>query len=569
MTGGEVVCDVLERMGVGHVFGLPGSQNKLLFDALRKSAITTVVPSHELGAAFMAIGCARGSGSVGVVVTIPGPGFAYTLAALAEAYLDSTPLLLLAGQQDPEAGRRFRIQEIDQATMAGPVVKRVISAESLAALPEAMIEGHASALEGEPGPVMVHLRSNVLEQRVKRALPEPAIRTPHRPGPPSESVRTVADLVRASRRILVLAGQGAVPGSDRLARLVDRLSTAIVTTTSARGVVPEDHPRVVVADNRGVEELNLLIESCDLVLALGIKFSQSGSWGYQLRVAEDKLVHVDASEDVLAANYPARLLVRSDVPEFLDSLLEALGGESTQPRGFSVAELDDWRHRVESDAGSPREEPRIDGVEPPTAKRMFEEVQEALPRDAVLVTDSGLHQMLARRHFRVLAPRGLIVPTDFQSMGFGLPAAIGSRLAEPRRPVLALLGDGAFQMSGMELLTAVRQRLPIPVVVLRDGGYGLIRLQQLRYSGRTHGVDLQPLDLESFAAAVGAGFARVDGNLSETIRTALAASGPTLIEVGAADSPAIRRVAASGRLRAAGRRTLGPLWPAWLRRRRG
>ena len=150
MTGGELACRVLERIGVEHVFGLPGSQNKMVFEALRGSTIRTVVPSHELGAAFMAAGYARGSGRVGVVIAIPGPGFAYTLPALAEAYLDSTPLVLLAGLPDSVPGRRFGLQVIDQASVAGPVVKRVIPADSLATLPEAIAEGFARRRRGNP-----------------------------------------------------------------------------------------------------------------------------------------------------------------------------------------------------------------------------------------------------------------------------------------------------------------------------------------------------------------------------------------------------------------------------------
>jgi acetolactate synthase-1/2/3 large subunit len=200
----------------------------------------------------------------------------------------------------------------------------------------------------------------------------------------------------------------------------------------------------------------------------------------------------------------------------------------------------------------------VQGVSPSTPAAFFAALRAALPRDAILTLDSGQHQMLARRHYRVLAPRALIAPSDFQSMGFGLPAALGAAVAAPERRVVALIGDGGFAMSGLELLTAVRERLPLTVVVFNDGALGLIRDQQHREFGRAHGTALHAPDYAGLAAALGAGYALVDGDAEATLRAALAAAEPVLVEVRLGASARQREVRAKGLARAVTRRALGP-----------
>jgi len=314
--------------------------------------------------------------------------------------------------------------------------------------------------------------------------------------------------------------------------------------------------------------VNALIAECDLVLALGIKFSHNSSRGFGLRIPSERLIHVDASEEVLGANYPGRQLIHGDVPHFISQVLDALEANGSTASTWAPEDVAAWRRRL-SLGRSGGVEPSVAGADPSTPARFFALVREVLPRAACLVTDSGWHQMLARRYFQVLAHRGLVVPTNLQSMGFGLPAAIGAKLAAPERPVVVVVGDGGFLMCGMELVTAVRRNLSLPIIVFNDGSYGLIRIQQLRDYGRTHGVDCSGLDLESVALASGARYARVDGDIRPPLRAAVAASGPTLIEVMVGDSGGIHRLRAAG----IARRTVPTgLWKGvarWLRQLRG
>jgi acetolactate synthase-1/2/3 large subunit len=488
-----------------------------------------------------------------VLVAIQGPGFTWALTALAEARHDSAPLLLLTGV--PEEGRWFALQALDQEMMAGPVAKAVVRPRSIESVAESLARAYGLAGSGEPGPVVYELP----EFRGERSLPPDHLPPP--PEPSSPDLAELAGLIQQARRPVVYAGQGCAAGAADLCRLVETLNAPVATTLSGRGVVPEDHPLALGIDlGPGVEALNRLFAGADLILALGCKLSHNGSAGFRLALPADRLVHIDASAEVLGANYPARLTLEADLPSLLRRLVPSLSGSGQ----WTGEEIDACRRAARLPDPV---EPAIRGVEPPTPEGFFGALRRALPRDAILTLDSGQHQMLARRYYRVFAPRGLLAPSDFQSMGFGLPAAIGAALAAPDRPVVSLVGDGGFAMSGMELLTAAREGLPIVTVVFNDGRLGLIRQQQIREFGHAHGTAVQPMDFEAFAAAAGVDYRLLDGpDPAGLLGAAVAARRPALIEVLLGDSTAMRRRQAAGMGRAAVRRALGPRLIAALRK---
>ncbi len=250
--------------------------------------------------------------------------------------------------------------------------------------------------------------------------------------------------------------------------------------------------------------MNDLFERSDLVLAIGCKLGHNGSAGFRLRLPESKLVRVDLSPEVLTANYPASLAIRADAGSILDLLLSGRAGERGSS-SWTDEEVASHRERIRRPDPSTAD-PGVAGASNGRASGFFAWLREALPRETILVTDSGLHQVTARRWFDVLSPRGLLLPSDFQSMGFGIPAGIGARLAAPDRPVTVLAGDGGLLMSGLEITTAVRERSPLLVIVFNDGQLNQIRWQQLKDSGHPFGVELAALEIEIFANALGAGY---------------------------------------------------------------
>lgn len=547
MTGAETLCRTLEALGADTVFGLPGSQNVGLFEALRTSRLQTIVATHELGASFMACGYARASGRPGVLTTIPGPGFTYALTGVAEAFLDSTPVLYILGGPASAPGRRFQLQALHQRSVVSPLAKRVFDVEAAEDIESTIREAYRLTRDGEPGPVVVQVPPPLL--LAEAPSPRDGADAALRRLPPG--VEEIARRLVAARRPLLYVGQGALDAERELGELVEATGALVVTTTSARGVLPETHPRVLCFDRRKTEVLNELVERADLVLALGCKFSHNGAHGFRLRLPRQRLVHVDASEEVLGANYDAAITLAADVPAFLKALLESGPGERVPGASdWSDEEARSWKERAAAAVGGGTE-PRIRGLRPPTPAVFFAALRQAMPRESCLVLDSGLHQMLARRHFQALCPRGFLLPTDLQAMGFALPGAIGARLARPERPTVALLGDGGFAMSGLELLTAVRERIPLTVVVFNDGRYGLIHRQQLGAHGHAYGTELRNPDIRGVAEAAGARHVDFAKAGVRGIAASLRGKGVTVVEVALRDPGhrPFRRVARSARSR--------------------
>jgi acetolactate synthase-1/2/3 large subunit len=544
-SGAALLCDALQDAGVQCVFGLPGTQNVPFYEALRTSALRTVVATSELSAAMMANGYYRSSGRIAALATIPGPGFTWALTGLAEAFLDSAALLHVVGQAATAPGARFQLQAIDQAAMARPVAKAVRQIGQAREIGAVLAAAHAQALAGEPGPVLIQVAREALDAHV--AMPLPVAPAPPPPAAEPADIDAVVRALAAAPRCVILAGQGCHGAAEQIVQIAEHLAAAVVTTTSGRGVVAEDHPLSLGFElgGTGAATLNALVEASDLVLAIGCKFSHNGSRGFRLRIPADKLVHVDASAQVLGANYPARLAICADAREFARALL---GAVQALPRraGFGAGEIGAFRTRGRAEGATEQIEPRLHGVAAGTPEAFFAALRRAMPRDACLITDSGLHQVLARRHFRVLHPRGLVTPTNLQSMGFAIGAAIGACLADPRRAVVAVIGDGGLAMSGLELLTAVRERLNLVVIVFVDGAYGLIRAQQLEVSGRTHGTEFSAPDFEALATTVGAAHVRLHGDAEVVLKAALDRRGVTIVEVGVGDTLPMHWMRAKG-----------------------
>lgn len=562
--GFEALCTALRALGIECVFGIPGTQTVPLFEAFRQHGLRTVLTSHELGAAFMANGYFRATGRIAALSTIPGPGFTYALTGIAEARLDSVGMLYLVAKPSTGPGREFRLQAIDQRAIAGPILKGTFAITDAAHAASVIREAHALATGGEPGPVMVELDMTAL-----RADAGADAATPMAGPAPSAHDPASDELARQfsrSKRPLFFVGQGAYSVAASLHKLVERLVVPVMTTPSARGVMAEDHPLVLPFDPlRGHTDVaNEFIDRADLVVALGCKLGHNGTAGFSLRLPSDRLVHVDIEPGTVGANYETLLGLTASV----ESVLPALEARSARTEWLD-AEVAHARETLRSPSAD-QVEPVIHGGWSRTPRELFAWLRRVVLRDAIVVTDSGLHQILARRHLDVLAPRGLICPTDFQSMGFGLPAAIGAKIAAPERQVVAVVGDGGFLMSGLELLTARRESVPIAVLVFNDGHLNQIRVQQQSGSGRTQAVDLLNPDYELLAKSFGIRYLRLGAGDAEAAAKALNGDGPILIEVLVGDSMAMRAAAAVALSKAVVRRTLGPRIAAalrsWLRR---
>ncbi|MEP6492890.1 MAG: thiamine pyrophosphate-binding protein [bacterium] len=558
--GISAICDALQAVGVDCVFGLPGTQNVPLYEGFRRSGIRTVLTSHELAASFMANGYFRATGKIAALVTIPGPGFTFAITGIAEAHLDSVGLLYLVGKPAAHPGRKFQLQAIDQRTIAGPLVKACLALDRADDAAPVIREAHRLALEGEPGPVMVELDMAALSAETKSVPNYATVQPAAKPNP---KLAQLTALFRKSERPLFLLGGGAFGAAGQLEQIARTLAIPIVTTPTARGIVAEDHPFVLGYDPlRGhTDELNRLIARSDLIVGLGCKLGHNGSDGFAIELPEDRFVHIDADEGVLGANYPAALMIQSRVEDAIGALVIERAA-ATWPADVIAATRSVLRSPPDGAA-----EPRIRGRSTTGPAEFFSWLRKLLPRDAIVVTDSGFHQIMTRRYFEVQSPRGLVFPSDLQSMGFGLPAAIGAKLAAPDRAVVALIGDGGFLMSGLELMTARRENIPLVTIVFNDGHLNQIRLQQWSAYGHTHAVDLLNPDFRALAEGLGVGYVRFGEEGDGEIERALSDSAPLLIEVEVGDSMAMRRVPAVARAKTLARSTMSVGLRNWLKGR--
>jgi acetolactate synthase-1/2/3 large subunit len=567
-TTSDRIWAAYRAMGAECVFGLPGSQTIDAFQALKTSGLRTVVPTHEMAAAFMAAGYARVSGKPGILTTIPGPGFTYALTGIAEAWLDSVPLVHVVPAARERADGEFALQSIDQRAMARPIVKAHLHAEGASTAVATAIAAYRLAGEGEPGPVVFDMPEEAFWAECSGGAepppPEPAAT------PPAAALDRSARIIDDARRVLLYLGAGAIDAVDDVQALAQATNAAIVTTTTARGLVSEDDARVVIRDP-GMQDtsiLNALADRADVVVAIGVKFSHNGAAGFNLRLPSSKLVTINAAG--ASRNYPTREHLHGDAGAAVRALVTRLRPRPAGYSGWDPVQLASWREAALQFDRAARIESLLEATSSPVSA-LIRSLRTVLPVDAVLVTDSGLHQMSVRRYYTVRAPHGLIVPTNFQSMGFALPAAIGAAIAAPSRRVVAVVGDGGMIMSGLELLTAVREEVRLTAIVFNDGKYSLIRNAQLADHGGSHGTDLMDPDFEALAAATGADYRCVGrGGIEEALAdTDRDESTVRLVEVPLVESPGLRRVRARGRLRSIARRLLSNRQRRWLSRLRG
>ncbi|HET9275760.1 MAG TPA: thiamine pyrophosphate-binding protein [Gemmatimonadales bacterium] len=536
MTGGEIVVRALEDEGIRVAFGIPGTHNIELYDALAgSSAVRPVLVTDEQSAGFMADGYWRASGSMACVNLVPGAGLTHALSGVAEAYMDGVPMLVLGCGIRRDVRKAFQLHDIDQLALAAPVTKRTWRPADGAALYPAIREACAVARSGTPGPVMVEVSVDLYlfrhEVDPSAWTAPPAVPAP---APAADLVRRAADvLTAAGGPPLLYAGLGARDATAELLALAERLSAPVATTIQGKGVFPETHPLFLWNGfgNAAPPFVRAIAGSCRATLAIGCRFSEVGTAGYGL-TPPGPLVHVDINPDVLGRNYPAEVAVASDAGEFLRALLAAL----PSPDGRSADAVDSLAGRIRAGHAAVRTEwlahRSADRVTPHV---LLEALDRRFGPDTVYVTDSGNGTFLAMEGLRLDRPGRFLAPVDYSCMGYSVPAAIGAKLGRPASPVVALAGDGAFLMTGLELLTAASLGVPVAVFVLRDRELAQIAQFQATAFNRRTASALPDYHLGGLAEGIGVEWLaldrddQVEGVLAEA-RAIVAAGRPVLID---------------------------------------
>jgi acetolactate synthase-1/2/3 large subunit len=534
-TAASLLREALENVGVRYTFGIPGVHNTEIYDELDRSpAITPVLVTHEAGAAFMADAVSRSGTSLGTLVIVPAAGATHAASGIAEAFLDGIPMLVIAGGIRRDTGRRYQLHDVDQHAIMKPITKGTWLVERHADVIPTIYEAVRVATSGEPGPVFVEIPVNLqLLAGDAGAVHEPPVHVAPEVRCKAASIGEAARLLAGSRSPGIFVGWGAVDASREVIELAERLGAPVSTTLQGLSAFPANHPLHAgfCLGRAAVPAVENAFRDCDCLLAVGTRFGEiaTGSFGYD---PPADLVHVDINPAVFDANYPARVALEGDAAAVLRRLLGELPAvPASEVRRAAVAA------RIAADKAA-----YVDAwlAHDPKGRvnpaRFFEALRRRLADDATVVVDDGNHTFLAAELMPIRHARGFISPTDFNCMGYCVPATIGAKLARPGAQVVGIVGDGAFRMTGLELATATAQKLGVIVFVFNDGELAQIaQAQEIPYNRKTCTV-LGPLDVAGVAQATGAAFVRMnaDGDIERSLDEAFAAAvtrRPVLVDV--------------------------------------
>ncbi len=508
-TGAELARFALEQIGVTHTFGIPGVHNTELYDQLNISdQITPHLVTHEAGAAFMADAVSRVSESIGTLVVVPAAGLTHAASGIGEAFLDGIPMLVICGGVRNDLEFEFQLHQMDQHKFMSGLTKKTYLVESHEDIIPMLYDAYNVASGDEPGPVFVEIPVNV--QLMSGDVQEM---------PPYEGKKAVdvtlqdaeldhaVEMLRAAKKPAIFAGWGARGPREELIKLAEMLDAPVATTLQGLSVFPAEHPlhTGMGFGPSSVPAARESFEGCDCLIAIGTRFSEipTGSFGVTV---PDNLIHIDINPTTIGANYPVKSALCGDANKLVPELVRRLGNDAGQARrdGDAVRKLivqkkQEYRSEWEAHLVAGRVNPLS----------MFDGVRSALPYDGIVVVDDGNHTFLAAELMPINSNLGFICPSDFNCMGYAVPAAIGAKLAKPEKDVVAIVGDGAFTMTCMELLTATRNNVGIVVYVFNDGELSQIaQAQELPYNRKTCTIT-GGLDVAGVAQATGSEYFEV------------------------------------------------------------
>ena len=522
-SGAHVLVESLLAEDVDLLFGIPGVGTLAVYDAfVDHPGLRHIEVRHEQSAVFMADGYSRASGRVGVAFTSNGPGALNTITAMATAHNDSVPLLHLVSENPPEVRRKGKghFHDIsDQFGIFRPVSGYAAQVALADEIPAAVNSAFFALRNRRPRPALVEFANEALTT-LSAASPLAAAPRVDRPVDPAELARA-ADVLVGAERPLVWAGGGIATAEAAavLTRIVERLGAPVITTQKGKGALPWDHPLHI---GNWANELPTrdLIDDCDVLLAVGTRFSYFPTGAWSLRLPE-RIVQIDVDPAEIGRNYRVEAGVVGDTGAVLSALEAELDRAGHTPLPWRADEVAEVLTRITEAVGTPIE------IE------VLDQLRSVLPAESLLFNDPTTIAFWARSHWKTDRPRTWFVPSGFGTLGFALPASIGARLARPDTPSVAIIGDAGIMFTIQDLMTAVQENVPAIVLVFNDEGYGVERRHQDHLYGRRSGVDLRPPNFVALAQAFGARGIRVDdlSRVGETLASVLDADGPTLIEI--------------------------------------
>ncbi|HEY5340646.1 MAG TPA: biosynthetic-type acetolactate synthase large subunit [Candidatus Aquilonibacter sp.] len=528
-TGATIVLDTLEALGVETVFGYPGGAIMPLYDALYDHHIEHILVRHEAAAVFAAGGYARSTGRVGVCIATSGPGATNLITGIVDALMDNVPLVALTGQVRTAVMGTDAFQEVDVAAITHQVTKRNIVVRNVEDLEPALRTAFRIASGPRPGPVLVDLPTDVLRAVMEAQAPaEQAPCQSRSPiADPAALDAAIAAIANAKQPVVIVGGGTRWAGATAVFReFANRLDVPVAATLHGLGAMDPDDPAFLgMLGMHGWKRANRAVADADVIVALGMRFDDRVTGDpKKFAPSAHTIIHADIDESEFNKVVRAQITLHGDLRDTLEALCARLN-ETPIPNFVA------WRTR----ACVPAEQlPRDDaGAEHLSATDFLETLFAQLPADAIVTTDVGQHQMWAAQRVRVNDPHHFLTSGGLGSMGFGVPAAIGAQKAHPGRTVVAIVGDGGFQMSMAELATLRRYDLPVKIVLLDNRNLGMVRQwQELFYNARYSATSLpENPEFTTIARAYGIETRMVDHRaaIGPAVARMLECDGPMLL----------------------------------------
>ncbi len=528
LSGAQIIIHYLKNSGIRIVSGIPGGANLPLYDALAtESRIRHVLARHEQGAGFIAQGMARSTGTTGVCFATSGPGATNVLTAIADAYLDSVPLICITGQVPSALLGTDAFQEVDTYGMSVPITKHNYLVRSAKELLTILPRAFYLARSGRPGPVLIDVPKNVQTEVIEfdgwpdETDAERALETG------GASIAEAAAMINQAKRPMLYLGGGVIhAGAAAEARnLAEQGNIPVVVTLMGLGIMPADHPLSLgMLGMHASRATNLAMAECDLLIAAGVRFDDRATGLLSGFCPEAKVIHVDIDASEIGKLRSVDAGILADVRTAFAALAPEV---AVQPRR-------EWGERIRAlEESFPRN--LAEDFQPGRPFAYIRKVAELAGPDALVTTDVGKHQMWVAQAYPFTFPRQLLTSGGLGTMGFGMPAAIGASLAHPGRPVICFTGDGSLQMNIQELATAVEQHTPIKIVVFDNQSLGLVRQQQRLFYQQHYFASSYGIKIDFAAIARGFGMQAYDLGSHTDPEGALAAAmrhpGPCLIHI--------------------------------------
>lgn len=525
LTGAEIVIQCLEEQGVDTVFGYPGGAILNIYDALYKHGeINHILTSHEQGASHAADGYARATGKVGVCFATSGPGATNLVTGIATAYMDSIPIVAITCNVGTSLLGKDSFQEIDIAGVTMPITKYSFIVKDVNTLAATIRRAFKIAQSGRPGPVLIDITKDATAREAEYTPEAPAAIVKNNSTIKEEDLQRAADMINKSKKPMIFVGGGAISAgaSKELLKFVEKINAPVCDTLMGKGAFSGEHPLYAgMLGMHGTKYANLGVSRCDLLITIGSRFSDRVFGNASRFAAEAEVLQIDIDPAEIDKNIRTNASVIGDVKEVLKRLIPLV--EEKEHVNW-IGYIDDLKKRF----------PLKYNGEGLTGPYIIEEIYKETKGDAIIVTEVGQHQMWAAQYYKYKEPRQLLTSGGLGTMGYGLGAAMGAKIARPDKVVINIAGDGCFRMNMNELATAARYNIPVIEVVINNHVLGMVRQwQSLFYGGRYSATILNDqADFVKVAEALGCKGIRVTKKeeVAPALQEALAYGGPVLLD---------------------------------------